>query len=160
MGPAVGWGMLKGYLSAKLAWNTKYNVDYLVNKFFKAQYGAGAENMQKLYNEWLAHSAYQRDKLGVNGSRSIFFDFSSSTYWSKGLLERWIDLATEAIAEIEAEGGERSMRYRANVCVERACYEYLYLLNYGIRLSPTDKKTLQRQLKSDVLDTGVTMFSE
>ena len=83
-----------------------------------------------------------------------------STYWPKGLLERWIELATEAIAEIEAEGGERSMRYRANACVERACYEYLYLLNYGIRLSPTDKKTLQRQLKLDVLDTGVTMFSE
>lgn len=160
MGPAVGWGMLKGYLSAKLAWNTNYNVDYLVDKFFKAQYGAGAEKMQKLYNEWLAHSAYQRDELGVNGSRSIFFDFSSSTYWSKGLLERWIDLATDAVAAIEAEGGDREARYRANACVERACYEYLYLLNYSIRLSPTDKKELQRQLKSDVLDTGVTMFSE
>jgi tetratricopeptide (TPR) repeat protein len=124
MGPAVGWGMLKGYLSAKLAWNTNYNVDYLVDKFFKAQYGAGAEKMQKLYNEWLAHSAYQRDELGVNGSRSIFFDFSSSTYWSKGLLERWIDLATDAVAAIEAEGGDREARYRANACVERACYEY------------------------------------
>ena len=116
--------------------------------------------MQKLYNEWLAHSAYQRDELGVNGSRSIFFDFSSSTYWSKGLLERWIDLATDAVAAIEAKGGDREARYRANACVERACYEYLYLLNYSIRLSPTDKKELQRQLKSDVLDTGVTMFSE
>ena len=160
MGPALGWGMLKGYLSAKLAWNTNYNVDYLVDKFFKAQYGAGSEKMKTLYDEWLAHSAYQRDKLGVNGSRSIFFDYSSSTYWPKGLLERWIDLANEAVAAIEAVGGDREARYRANACVERASYEYLYLLNYGVRLSPTDKTVLQRQLKSDVLDTGVTMFSE
>lgn len=160
MGPAVGWGMLKGYLSAKLAWNVNYNVDYLVDKFFEAQYGAGAEKMQTLYNEWLAHSAYQRDKLGVNGSRSIFFEYQSATYWPKGLLERWIDLATEAAEAVENAGGDRMARYRTNVRVERACYEYLYLLNYGIRLSPEKKSTLQQQLKSDVLDTGVTMFSE
>lgn len=160
MGPAVGWGMLKGYLSAKLAWNVNYNVDYLVDNFFEAQYGAGAEKMQTLYNEWLAHSAYQRDKLGVNGSRSIFFEYQSATYWPKGLLERWIDLATEAAEAVENAGGDRMARYRTNVRVERACYEYLYLLNYGIRLSPEKKSTLQQQLKSDVLDTGVTMFSE
>ena len=160
MGPAVGWGMLKGYLSAKLAWNTNYNVDYLVDKFFKAQYGAGAEEMKTVYNEWLAHSAYQRDTLGVNGSRSIFFDYSSATYWPKGLLERWIELTTQAIEKINLVGGDRETRYEVNVSVERGCYEYLYLLNYGIRLSPKDKAFLQQQLKSDVLNSGVTMFSE
>ena len=61
---------------------------------------------------------------------------------------------------MENEGGDREARYSANISVERACYEYLYLLNYGIRLSEDAKLTLQRQLKSDVLDTGVTMFSE
>lgn len=160
MGPALGWGMLKGYLSAKLAWNTNYNIDYLVDKFFKAQYGAGAEEMKTVYTEWLAHSAYQRDALGVNGSRSIFFDYSSATYWPKGLLERWIDITSQAIEKIELAGGDRETRYGVNVSVERACYEYLYLLNYGIRLSPAKKASLQQQLKSDVLNSGVTMFSE
>lgn len=160
MGPAVGWGMLKGYLSARLAWNTNYNVDYLVEQFFKAQYGAGSEQMMQLYTEWLGHSAYQRDALGVNGSRSIFLDYSGETYWPKGLLERWISLSTEAMKAVEEAGGERSARYSVNISVERACYEYLYLLNYGVRLETTVKTALQRQLKSDVLDSGVTMFSE
>lgn len=159
-GPALGWGMLKGYLSSKLAWNINYNIDYLVEKFFQAQYGAGAELMKTVYEEWLGHSTYQRDVLGVNGSRSIFLDYSGATYWPMGLLERWIDLTTRAIEAVENEGGDREARYSANISVERACYEYLYLLNYGIRLSEDAKLTLQRQLKSDVLDTGVTMFSE
>lgn len=160
MGPAPGWGMLKGYLSSKLAWNVHYNVDYLVDKFFNAQYGEGAGQMKTVYEEWLGHSTYQRDVLGVNGSRSIFMDYSGAAYWPKGLLERWIDIATEAVAAVEEAGGERAARYVANISVERACYEYLYLLNYGVRLSSDTKNTLYRQLKSDVLDTGVTMFSE
>lgn len=160
MGLAAGWGMLKGYLASKLAWNTNYNVDYLVEKFFDAQYGVGAEDMKTLYTEWLAHSAYQRDVLGVNGSRSIFLDYSAEIYWGKGLLERWIALSTEAIEKIEAAGGERVDRYVMNVGVERACYEYLYLLNYGSKLSEDKKTELQKQLKADVLDAGITLFSE
>ncbi len=160
MGPALGWGVLKGYLSAKLAWNADYNVDYLIDKFFKGHYGAGADDMRQIFDEWLGHSIYQRDELGLSGSRSIFLDYQSAEFWPCGLITRWLELSNSAIAKIQAAGGENAERFEINCAVERSCYEYLYLFNYSSSMIPSERAALEQQFKNDVLSSGITMFSE
>lgn len=140
-GSATGWSWLKIYLYSKLTWNIDQNIDELINRFMEGYFGAGAENMKKLFYEYKSFATYQTEKLGYTGSRSIFYNALNSELWPKQLLTAWTGYATQALEDIQYLKKENYSQYQIylkNISTERIAYNYLLLKLHQALMTPED----------------------
>ncbi len=95
---------LKYYLDAKLSWDTTLDVDRLINKFFNAAYGSQAEEVYEVFMEIRAHMAYLLESDSVSAYVGGAGNTLYAKYYSKSLLQRWLDKMENSIAVMKANG--------------------------------------------------------
>ncbi len=134
-GNTTAFGGLKTYLMSALRWNAELDVDTLTDNYFSAVYGAGADAMKQLYNEYLNLAA------GNSWNESIYSDtMLTAAYWPEATVEGWLELIDQA--KTAAAGDTVALE---NITVESIFVRYIYAILYS---SDTTFKT---ELNTDVL---------
>ena len=160
---ATGWSILKGYLASKLAWNVNYNMQELIEDFFKNYFGQASDIMLKLFNEYRVHAAYIEENKGYGGSRSIFFNAMSDELWPKALLDRFNCYLDEAISKIEylkQDDIEKYYQYYNHITCERLSVIYLLVELYEPNIESTNLLTLKQTFKEDATRIGLSHLKE
>lgn len=159
---STGFEHLKAYLYYKLSWNVNYNVNELIERFFENYFGAGAEAMSTLFNEYRVQAHVQRD-LGYNGSRSIFHSALNEKYWNRSQLLVWADYiqtALDAIAPLEESDPALYQTYYENIVLERVWVYYILISLYSASMSDSELLAYKEQCKADATLTNITLYRE
>lgn len=154
---STGWEELKGYLGAKLAWNTEEDVERLTNEFFDASYGAGAELMLKVFRDYLSAGAEQT-RNGFSGWRSEFIDPINKKFWQKDRLKSWDNDMTAALEKVK--GNKSDAPYERNIVLERASVRYLLAEVFADEYTPSELKAARKAAAKDIRASGISMFNE
>ena len=91
---------MRVYVMANLCWGETDDTEYLVNKFLKAYYGEGAEDMRALYDLTRSNIAVIQHKTGAIIS-SGDYQIMSQTNWSLALLNRLESKIDSAIEKMQ-----------------------------------------------------------
>jgi hypothetical protein len=163
-GTSTGWASLFGYLQTNLAWNVESDVGAMTERFFKAVYKDGADDMMALYNECRVWLQYRGDQGWYSGMRSVFNEsHKKAEYWPRQLLENWLVHTNNAMDKIaylkDGSPKQYTSAYKA-IAAERVFVQYLlYDLHRG-DLNKTYLKNLKAQLKDDILTLGMSHLWE
>lgn len=149
---STGWEELKGYLYAKLAWNTEADVETLTREFFEASYGAGAQRMRKVFDAYLRRAKRQIAD-GFCGWRSEFIDPIQTKFWDKDELIDWEREMTAALDE----AGEIARR---NIVLERASVRYLLCEVFADAFDAETLGRLRQNAADDLKESGIDRFNE
>lgn len=160
---ATAWHLLKGYLTAKLSWDSSQNMETLIQRFFDAMYGPAAETM----NTWFVSTrTYVQSlvKKGLyTGLRSVYTDSVSSDYWTYQILELWQNYAAQAVEDIKAikeVDADLYQSYLEHIVNERVGVNFLMLELYETNLTKEQAKALYDGIISDAAMCGITRYRE
>ena len=117
----TGFDDLKSYIFSKLMWDSTLNVDDLISDFFAKVYGEAADEMKAVFDAWRTRSATQ-NKMPVSGTKSIYQNIATSSFWTTDWLNTQITNLNAAAALVDAG----STAYEAIQC-ELVMYKYLLL---------------------------------
>lgn len=159
---AGDWMNLRAYLTSKLRWNVKANVQELVESFMDNHYQAAAESMKKafaLYNTWFEHL---KSDVGVGGSYmdSKLYDAAN---FPKGFVDGMLKCFDEAYAAIEPLKGSDPILYeklQKRICLETFPYRYLNIEYYGTYYTDAELLALKLSFKEDARFVGLTHSTE
>ncbi len=130
-GNSTGFGGLRTYLMSALRWDANQDVDTLVDNYFDAVYGAGADAMKQIYTGYLAMTV---------SNEGIYSDTMLTTAnWPQATVENWLSLIDQA--KTAAAGDEEALK---NITVESIFVRYIYAKLY------TDDATFETELCNDV----------
>lgn len=119
----TGFDGLKGYLIAKLMWDSTSDVNVLTNDYFNAVYGAAASDMLTVYNEMKK----ELNRITNNGATS---GVPSYTSWSLDYLKAQLDRLVAAIGKLDKADPNYQKHYDAIVC-ESISIRYIYEVKRG-----------------------------
>lgn len=159
---STGWERLKGYLNYKLGWNVNYNVNELIEKFFRNYFGPAAEEMLDLFNEYRVVGHTQMEN-GYAVRRSIFASPLQAKYWPRNSLVDWMGNISASLEKIEAvrETDEDLYEtYYSNIATERVWVNYLMINIYASSLSTETVMNYRRQIKADCTLAGIDRWRE
>ncbi len=163
-GTSTGWASLFGYLQTNLAWNVESDVGAMTERFFKAMYKDGAEEMSALYNESRAWLQYMGDQGWYSGASSVFNEtHKNKNYWPRPLLEGWLAYTERAVEKIEYLKTSKPKQYMnayKAIAAERVFIQYLLYDLHSNDLNKKDLKNLKTQLKDDILLLGMSHLWE
>ena len=163
-GTSTGWAMLFGYLQTALAWNVESDVGAMTERFFKAMYKDGADDMMAFYNECRVWLQYMGDQGWYSGLRSVFNEtHKKAEYWPRQLLENWLiytDNAVEKIAYLKDGSPDEYMNAYKAIAAERVFIQYLLYDLHRSDLNKTYLSNLKAQLKDDILLLGISHLWE
>ena len=114
----TGFDGLKGYLIAKLMWDSTLDVEQLTKDYFNAVYGAAASDMLTVYNEMKT----ELNRITNNGATS---GIPSYTSWSLDYLKAQLDRMVTAIGKLDKSDANYQKYYDAIVC-ESISVRYIY----------------------------------
>jgi hypothetical protein len=154
----TGWGIYKNWLHAKLGWHVEVDVPALREKFFRAYFGAAAQTMLALHQDWLNWSHVQIEELGVKGAYSIYRNPMEKAMWPKEKLDKWLAYIRKAYGEIESEKQADPFRYeklKEHICIESIDYRYLLIELYSECYSKSELLALKRDTVEDIRRIGM-----
>lgn len=158
-GMSTGWSNLKIYLDSKLSWNVNADVQTLIDQFFKGVYQDGAEEMQKIFDEYRVLSQYHAE---VNQKEFLTTDINGNNitkekFWPLNKLNEWRELvnsALEKIAYLQTQDLEKyEMTYKYTRC-ERIWIDHLLYRIYNSSMSSSDLMDLKTEHYSDLVYCG------
>lgn len=162
-GRPTSWGMLKIYLSSKLAWNVNADFNALIDAFFENYFGPAAKEMRSIFDSFRVRAQYNEQYNGYNGSRSIFTNALQTKFWPASLLRGWMDSCERALTAIEplrSTDPALYEAYRKNIAQERISVLYLYVELYDSLLSIEQTETYKQQFMADAVAAGLTKEGE
>ncbi len=163
-GRLPGWCNLKAYLNSKIGWDISLNMEEQIEKFFKGYFGPASDIMLKWFNNYRAHAAVlETEEFGFNGSRSIFFNSLRADFWPKGLLNDWIKMGNEALAEVEKIKDSEPERYKilnANIRLEMISPYYLMAMLHSSSLSDDTLQDYKYKVCSYASEFGIDYIAE
>lgn len=163
-GTSTGWATLFGYLQTNLAWNVESDVGAMTERFFKAVYKDGAEEMMALYEECRAWMQYMGDQGWYSGASSVFNEsHKNEKYWPRHLLEGWLahtERAVESIEYLKDSAPKQYMNAYKAIATERVFIQYLLYDLHSTDFNKKDLQNLKMQLKEDILLLGMSHLWE
>ena len=133
------WAGLKKYLASELAWNATPDDDTWnawIDNFFTNAYGAGATQMKAWFASYLDYETTIASKFNVE--RSIYQDVATKAFFTKDILEDWVDYAEAALSALD-KNDPNYQTYYNNIALERLSPIYLLLEIYGDSLEDATK---------------------
>lgn len=101
-GNATQWQNLKSYYQSKLMWDSSLDMDQLIRNYFDAMYMDAADTM---YAIWMQMRVHIVNVLNDNGLRlkgkSGDGAIVNKSFWQLPLLEGWVAMFDQAVADIE-----------------------------------------------------------
>ena len=163
-GTSTGWATLFGYLQTNLAWNVESDVGAMTERFFKAVYKDGAEEMMALYEECRAWLQYMGDQGWYSGASSVFNEsHKNEKYWPRHLLEGWLahtQRAAESIEYLKDSAPKQYMNAYKAIATERVFIQYLLYDLHSTDFNKQDLQDLKLQLREDILLLGMSHLWE
>jgi len=165
-GNQTGWGNLKIYLNAKLAWDV--NADYagLISDFFNGTYREASPFMRKIFDEYrvisgIAETNYPQEYLTSHINRSP--KWYDERIWQKNKLEEWLsdmDKALDAIEYMKTASPELYEKTYEFIVVERIWVNYLLYKIYSSKLPNEQLNELKAELYNDIVYCNLTRISQ
>ena len=154
---------LKAYLNAKLSWDSTLDQTTLMQRYFKAMYGAGHKEMWNYYGALRAHNKYLLDTYPqLTNARSIYNSLAKRDYYPLETLQSLISLVDAAKEKITLEQytKEQYDLYRNNMDAEALHPMYAQLTLYGdIDLNDYDRYALAKRCSDNLVfmrNTGMS----
>ena len=119
----TGFDGLKGYLIAKLMWDSTLDVTALTNDYFNAVYGAAASDMLTVYNEMKT----ELNRITNNGATS---GVPSYTSWDLNYLKAQLDRLVAAIGKLD-QSDANYQKYKDAIICESISIRYIYEVKRG-----------------------------
>ncbi|MBQ7912225.1 MAG: DUF4838 domain-containing protein [Clostridia bacterium] len=148
---------LNGYIDSKIMWNSENEVGTLIDNWFAAMYGAGADDMFSLYE---AQNAAARSVFGITtlGIPTVAMDKSSAKdVLTESVLNTWfgyIDSAKSAVNADTSLTDEEKAKLIGHINEEWISVKFLYVyLYYSSLLDGLDGVTVD-------VDTAKAEFRE
>ena len=141
----------KAYRTVNLSWDVNQDIEVLRKKYFKAMFRDGAEAMDKMYNELLAHTTWIRDTFEeINGG--LYEETELQKFWPKGVLDRFNGYIDDAYAAIQQYRETDSRLYdilKKNIDIESMFPRFATIRLYGSYYSHADLAAMKAAFKKD-----------
>ncbi len=95
------WTSLKLYMQSKLGWDCYYDREKLLDDFFNAMFGPGADDMREYYDRYSLYMKTIHDTTNIGGVLNINTAVSDPDTWSFRSLNEWIDCCNNALKSVE-----------------------------------------------------------
>ncbi len=126
------WHNLQYYMIGQQSWDSVYDADVLVDKFFNAYFGAAADTMKDLYYNQRTYTMHMQEQYYIRTSTVLGVGY---TMWTAQdypfeLIKSWIDRIDQALKDIEpykAIDMDLYDTYKDRINVE--CIQYIYLIH-------------------------------
>ncbi len=151
------FSQVKIYVSTKLRWNVNYDVEELIERFFKGAYGPAYETIKALYWDFRKFWKKTRERAELNQVNPRHVNYCGALIgeqdiWEASfpMLEEWLQRYDKVLEEAEEARKESSARYatlRRDIVAERVSVIYLLLLRYSNRYSVEKLQDLRLQFK-------------
>ena len=157
------WMNLRAYLTSKLRWNVKADMQELVNNFMDAHYQEASGAMKKafaLYNTWFEHL---RSDENIEGSYLTYASKNVASVFSRGFVEKMLEYFDEAYAAIEPLKDSDLTRYellQKRICLETFAYRYLNITCYSTYYTDAELLAMKLSFKDDAERVGVDWATE
>lgn len=97
------WHNLQYYIIGQQTWDSVYDAEELINKFFDAYFGAASETMKELYYNQRIHGMHMQEQYWRNSNIMLGV---GHTMWTAAdypfeLIRSWISLIDKALVDIE-----------------------------------------------------------
>lgn len=159
---AGDWMNLRSYLTSKLRWNVKADVQELVENFMDNHYQAASEAMQKaftLYTTWFEHL---KNDVQVGGSYLDAKLYEAKNF-PKGFVDGMLKCFDEAYKAIEPVKDTDPILYEAlqkRICLETFPYRYLNITYYNTYYTDAELLELKLSFKEDAQFVELTNSTE
>lgn len=152
---------LKAWMSAKLSWNVNLNYETLLDEYFQGYFYEAQEPMRQLFDEITYHMEYLERETDMSGD--IYYNMNQHKYFSKTLLDGWMDyieMAFEKIEKYEQEDPKRYEKLYTRIAIEAMSIRYMIIELYQGRYSEQKLKELQNAFMQDCFKYGIDMVAE
>ena len=156
------WMNLRAYLTSKLRWDVKANVQDLVENFMDNHYQVASTAMQKaftLYNTWFEHL---KSDLQVGGSY-LDAKLYEARNFPKGFVDgmlKCFDEAYEAIQPLKDTDPILYETLQKRICLETFPYRYLNITYYSTYYTDAELLELKLSFKEDAQFVELTNSTE
>lgn len=159
----LGFSSLKAYLNSAWSWDVNRSYNELVDGFFEHYFGSKDGSMRKFYNElriWLKGL----DDDGVSGLTGTSHpNLDDEKYWSRPVLEKWLDYCDAAKEEIAGLKTSDPSLYQVicdRIDIESLMPRYMLLEFYSSYFSAENLVAERKLFAADCERLGVTKFAE
>lgn len=158
------WGVLKSYLSCKLAWDSSADIQTLTDKFFENYFGPVSKEMKEYYLMQRAYLRYLSENTNYSCSRSASNpEIGKAEYWTKPVLSKWlsdINKVIDGLVELKRENFELYNKYYLRIANERVSVLYLLVDLYSDSISADKLMDYKMQFKADTEALGMDVTGE
>ncbi len=128
-GNPTGWCKLKAYLSSKLAWDVNADLETLTQNFFDGYFGPASSLMKEMFDGFRLQSIDNELNNGYSGLRNIHSNALQAKYWPQQLVQKWLDLTSQALEIIETTKQDYPLMYESyKINVNRERLSPLYMM--------------------------------
>lgn len=152
---------LKAWMGAKLSWDVNADYNALLDEYFQGYFYDAAEPMRKLFDEITMHMEYLAANTDMDGG--IYFHINQYKYFSKSLLDGWMELVEEALRAVEKYRESDPDLYKkltTRIGIEGISVRYMLLDLYAGRYGGDTLKRMQSEFMNDCFKYGVDMVAE
>ncbi len=169
-GLPTGFALPKIYVMTKLRWNTKLNVNELLDAYFEGVYGEVEDTVGGVYWSFRNHWANMRELSKVTGSGIEYqwLNYLSgrihrAALWPFNLMQGWLNSYNQALEDIEYLKNTNLKKYQQlelYIRAERVSVLYLLVTLYPTSFSDTELLKLRIMLRDDVELSGISLLQE
>ena len=155
-----GFGALKDYLSANIAWNTDSDVADMTAEFFSAYYKDAAEEMYRYYLEYRMKLQMLFDDYDY--SHSLNMDCLKQEYFEFGTLLSWknrIEKAYSTIAKYAEKDAELYKKLDSRIRTESIMINYMIWKLYGSYYTNAEQQAMVNEIYNDSVAVGLVTGS-
>lgn len=147
---------LKGYIEAKLGWDTTANIETLIVKYFNAMFGSKSEEMKNLFDEERVLLNKQLDD-GMASTTGSTGRFVNKNHWPKNILKNWIDRMSDMNEELILNGETVSASHIRN---EMLSFLYIIVRLYSEEMSESELIKYKNLIKEYFTEFSISWTSE
>ncbi|MBE7100862.1 MAG: DUF4838 domain-containing protein [Clostridiales bacterium] len=154
----TGWHILRTYILSKISWNVNYDLNQLIENFFKGYFGVSADTMRSFYESYRVHAEYTVNHV-YNAGISIYMPLLDVRYWPKNVLDQWNGYVETALSQIEVlkrVDQNAYQRYYDRITLERISLYYMMIELHKDSYSESFVQKMKLAFKEDCARLGVT----
>jgi hypothetical protein len=158
---STGFSSLKHYLNPKLQWDVNADYNDLIQGWFDNYFRDASEPMKKLFDNIRTHYVYLANETTMN--HSIYVEMAKNTFFTRGLLDGWNQLISEAQQSIEylrTENFDLYMKLHRRIELEFIFVGYVLVEAHAASFSPSDLLELKQRIRNAATNSGVSMLGE
>ena len=158
---STGFGRLKAYVNAQLAWDPDQDLRRLIEDFCNFYFGDGADSMLKVLDSLLTWRAYCAEELGLMGS--VRDMPSDEIYWPYQLVNGWLDEIDNAYLAIEKYKTSDVATYERlhdAITLESLSFRYLLITYQSSYFTESKLLEMKKQFKADSIKLNLSRFTE